>query len=82
MPEGYELTDTSANGTVTTLTNSYEPEETEATVKKVWNDANNQDGKRPAELKVTLSNGTEVTLNEANGWSATVDQLQKYEAGT
>ena len=33
-------------------------------MKKVWNDANNQDGKRPAALKVTLSNGTEVTLNE------------------
>ena len=45
-------------------------EETEATVKKVWNDSENQDGKRPAELKVTLSNGTEVTLNEANGWTA------------
>ena len=66
LPEGYELTDTSKNGTITTLTNSYTPEETEATVKKVWNDSNNQDGKRPESLTVTLSNGTEVTLNEGN----------------
>ncbi|MBR5231681.1 MAG: Cna B-type domain-containing protein, partial [Clostridia bacterium] len=82
MPEGYELTDTSKNGTVTTLTNSYAPEKTSATVKKVWDDANNQDGKRPAELKVTLSNGTEVALSAANGWTATVENLPKYANGT
>ncbi len=79
LPEGYELTDTSVDGTITTLTNSYTPELTEATVKKVWDGANNQDGKRPTELKVTLSNGTEVTLNKANEWTATVDNLPKYE---
>ncbi|MBR5302662.1 MAG: Cna B-type domain-containing protein, partial [Clostridia bacterium] len=81
MPEGYELTETSVNGTITTLTNSYEPETTQATIKKVWDDADNQDGKRPAELKVTLSNGTEVTLNAANSWEATVTDLPKYENG-
>ena len=81
MPEGYELTDTSVNGTITTLTNSYDTENTVATVKKVWNDKNNQDGIRPNELKVTLSNGTEVTLNEGNGWSATVEDLPKYANG-
>ena len=81
MPEGYALTGTSVEGTVTTLTNSYEPEVTTATVKKVWNDANNQDGKRPAELNVTLSNGTEVTLNAANNWTATVENLPVYANG-
>ncbi len=81
LPEGYKLSNTSVNGTVTTLTNSYTPEETKATVKKVWNDADNQDGIRPASLKVTLSNGTEVTLNEANGWTATVEGLPKFAAG-
>ncbi|MBR6524712.1 MAG: Cna B-type domain-containing protein, partial [Clostridia bacterium] len=81
LPEGYELTDTAKEGTITTLTNSYEPETTSATVKKVWKDAENQDGKRPAELKVTLSDGTEVTLNEANNWAATVNELPKYAAG-
>ena len=47
----------------------------------MWNDANNQDGKRPTALKVTLSNGTEVTLNEANGWTAKVENLPKYANG-
>ncbi len=81
MPQGYTLTDTSVNGTVTTLTNTYTTETTEATVKKVWNDSNNQDGKRPASLVVTLSNGATVTLNEANGWTDTVTGLPKYENG-
>ena len=81
LPEGYSLTSNETEGTVTTLTNSHTPAETEATVKKVWDDADNQDGKRPTELKVTLSNGTEVTLNEANGWSATVENLPKYKDG-
>ena len=81
MPEGYSLTDTSVDGTITTLTNSYTPEETEATVKKVWKDSNNQDGKRPESLTVTLSNGETVTLNAANGWEATVDNLPKYANG-
>ena len=81
LPEGYELTGTSTNGTITTITNTHIPEVTEATVKKVWNDANNQDGKRPESLEVTLSNGTKVTLNEKNGWTATVENLPKYKDG-
>ena len=78
---GYELTDVSVEGNVTTLTNTHTPETTEATVVKVWADADNQDGKRPEELKVTLSNGTEVILSDANEWTATVTDLPKYVAG-
>ena len=81
LPEGYTLTGTSVEGTVPTLTNSYTPEKTSATIKKVWNDANNQDGKRPESLTVTLSDGTEVTLNEGNNWTATVTDLPKYADG-
>ena len=55
---------------------------TEATVKKVWDDANNQDGKRPASLTVQLSNGTSVTLNDANQWTATVKDRPKFVDGT
>ena len=87
LPEGYALTSadisTDANGKVTTtLVNTYKPEETSATVKKVWSDSNNQDGKRPASITATLSNGTSVTLNEANGWTATVENLPVYANGT
>ena len=81
LPKGYSLTETSVNGTVTTLTNTHEPELTEATVMKVWDDADNRDGKRPASLTVTLSNGTVVTLNEENGWTATIENLPKYADG-
>ncbi len=81
LPEGYTMTSNTTVGTVTTITNSHTPEETTATVKKVWNDAENQDGKRPESLAVTLSNGTVVTLNEENSWEATVENLPKYEGG-
>ena len=79
--EGYTLTGTSVDGTVTTLTNTHEPAVTEATVKKVWNDGNDQDGIRPASLAVTLSDGTEVTLSEENNWTATVTGLPVNAGG-
>ena len=80
MPEGYALTRAEVDGTVTTLTNSYKPETTRATVKKVWDDADDRDGKRPESLTVTLSNGQSVTLNEGNGWTATVEDLPAFDA--
>ena len=39
---------------MTTLTNTHIPETVNATVYKVWDDNNNQDGIRPLELTVTL----------------------------
>ena len=81
VPEGYRLSSNATDGTVTTLTNKHDVEKTKATVKKVWDDADNQDGIRPSELKVRLSSGQEVTLNDANGWSATVDDLPVYAGG-
>ena len=80
-PAGYTLVSNATEGTVTTLTNKHDVEKTKATVKKVWDDADNQDGIRPGELKVRLSSGQEVTLNDANGWSATVDDLPVYVGG-
>lgn len=61
--------------------NWHTPEETEATVVKVWDDANNQDGKRPVSLTVTLSDGQTVTLNDNNNWTATITGLPKYADG-
>ena len=81
VPEGYTLESNTTNGTVTTITNKHTPELTDVTVKKVWADSDNQDGKRPANLTVTLSNGTEVKLNEENGWTATIKDLPKYANG-
>ncbi len=69
----------------TTFTNILKAEMVRATVKKVWVDADNKDGKRPKTgVMMNLlrrESGSEgvytvidsVTLNEANGWTATLD---------
>lgn len=63
------------------MKDEYSTEVTSATVLKVWNDGENQDGIRPNSIEVTLSNGTTVTLSESNGWTATIDNLPMYEKG-
>ena len=82
MPEGYSLTDTAKDGTVTTLTNSYSTEETSVSVRKVWTDSDNQDGIRPESISVQLkadgkASGEPVVLNEANNWTYTWTKLAK-----
>ena len=69
------------------ITNSYKPEETSVKVTKKWEDANDQDGKRPENIKVQLYGndkkvGDEVTLNEGNKWTHTWTKLPKNAAGT
>ena len=87
LPEGYELTDNSKNGTVTTLTNTYVPETTSISVTKTWDDADNQDGKRPESIIVNLlANGEivasqTVKADEAGNWTYTFKDLPKYANG-
>ena len=87
LPEGYELTDNSKNGTVTTLTNTYAPETTSITVTKTWDDADNQDGKCPESIIVNLlANGElvasqTVKADEAGNWTYTFKDLPKYANG-
>ena len=54
-------------------------------VKKVWNDNNDQDGKRPESITVKLlfngSEGTALTLSEENGWQGTFTGLDQYDDG-
>jgi len=69
-----------------TITNTHVPEETEVTVTKVWDDADDQDGLRPASISVQLyANGTAsgmaVTLSENNNWSYTWTELAKKAGG-
>ncbi len=60
-------------------------ESTEVSGSKIWDDNNNQDGKRPESIKVNLlSNGDLVeskTVTESDDWSYTFDNLPKYEDG-
>ena len=49
------------------ITNSYEPEKTEVSGRKTWNDNNNQDGIRPDSIEIQLYktvNGTKTTMGD------------------
>ncbi|WP_309302454.1 Cna B-type domain-containing protein, partial [Streptococcus zalophi] len=69
-----------------TITNSHIPTVTQVSGKKIWNDANNQDGKRPTEVVVNLladgqPTGQKVTVNEASNWEYQFTNLPEYKAG-
>ena len=68
------------------ITNSYEPEKTEVSGSKTWNDNNNQDGIRPDSIIVRLfADGTEVTsktVTANDNWSWSFENLDKYKDGT
>src|SRR5699024_9866041 len=62
------------------ITNSYTPEQTSINVVKAWDDANNQDGKRPNKITVKLlangeETGKEVVLKEDNNWQDDFTEL-------
>ena len=77
----------SAQGTgkVIVMYNKQKPEMIKVEGTKTWDDADNQDGKRPAQITVNLlKNGQKVaskTVTEADGWKWTFDNLDKYENG-
>ena len=69
-----------------TITNSYTPGKTQVPVKKVWNDADNQDGKRPSSVTVKLladgqDTGKTLELNKENNWSGSFTDLDVNKAG-
>lgn len=68
------------------ITNKRTPETTTVTVKKVWDDAQNQDGLRPSTIKVhLLANGTEVQALDLTGegdeWTHSFTDLPVYKDG-
>lgn len=77
---GYETSVTGYN-----VTNSYTPEKTSVSGSKTWNDADNQDGKRPGSITIHLyANGTKVdsqTVTAADNWAWTFTDLDKYVGG-
>ena len=78
LSEKYSLTNSETVETITTLTNSHTPEETEATVKVIWNLDAKEIKNPPEALTVALSDGQTVELNAENNWSATIEHLPKY----
>ena len=83
--EGYELTNTSVDGYVTTLTNTHKPEVINISVIKVWADDNNESGKRPNSITITLTaNDVEletITITESDEWKHEFNNLPVYENG-
>ena len=67
------------------ITNTYTPEVTSVSGTKTWEDADDQDGKRPTSIKVNLlANGVEVDeveVTEANNWTYEFTNLDKYSNG-
>ena len=68
-----------------TVTNTHVPVVTSVDVIKVWNDANNQDGLRPAAITVVLIADGDVVgtavLDASNGWNYTFENLPVYDDG-
>lgn len=71
------------SGKVVVMYNEQKPETVSVEGTKTWDDADNQDGKRPVQITVNLlKNGQKVdskTVTEADGWKWTFDNLDKYE---
>lgn len=82
-PDGYTVT---IDGTK--ITNSYKPQVMNLNVEKIWDDANNQDGKRPDSITVSLiKNGqatdTTITIKDdgQGNWRGTFKDLPVFENG-
>ncbi len=81
---GYEKEVTGYN-----LKNSHTPEVVNVQGTKTWNDANNQDGKRPEKIKVILnktvdgktSKVAEKEVTAKDNWNYEFNNLPKYENG-
>ena len=91
----YTVTESAIDGYTTTgspakdhgtITNTHETEKTSVKVTKVWDDADNQDGIRPASVSVQLkagdtAQGDPVTLDASNNWTYTWTELDKFAGG-
>ena len=68
------------------VTNRYTPGKTSVPVIKIWEDADNQDGKRPDSVVIKLladglDTGRTLELNQANHWAGSFADLDEYKDG-
>ncbi|MDE7250166.1 MAG: Cna B-type domain-containing protein, partial [Lachnospiraceae bacterium] len=65
--------------------NTHAPGKTSVNGSKTWNDNDDQDGKRPESIKINLYADGKLkeskVVTEADGWSWTFDNLDKYANG-
>ena len=87
LPDGYELTDNSTDGIVTTLTNTHTTAVTSLSGTKTWEDADNQDGKRPESIIINLfADGKQienktVKADALGNWAYSFTNLPKFANG-
>lgn len=74
---------TDDTGYILSITNTHAPETIRKTVTKTWDDGNDRDGIRPANIKIELygTDGTRRTqyLTKDNHWSYSFENLPKYQ---
>lgn len=70
------------------ITNTHTPQTIDINGKKIWNDSNNQDGKRPSSVTIQLYadgekvEGQTATISgEGNNWNYSFKNLPMYKAG-
>lgn len=85
VPEGYSLVSVESDGHAWTFTDRHGPATATVSIAKIWDDAADQDGLRPAELRLTLmADGVakgSATLSDATGWAASWEGLPAFDAG-
>ena len=86
VPKGYTQTVEATNPGQVVISNKHTPSKTKVQVTKKWEDANNQDGLRPATITVKLYKDGVATdqtleLSEANQWQGTFENLDEKAAG-
>lgn len=86
VPKGYTQTVEATNPGQVVISNTHTPSKTKVQVTKKWDDANNQDGLRPATITVRLYKDGVATdqtleLSEANQWQGTFENLDEKAAG-
>lgn len=62
-------------GNETVFTNTHKPELTSVSVRKIWDDNDNEEKIRPIQIVMKLSNGMIAVLNAKNNWTATISDL-------
>lgn len=85
VPSGYTSAITGDATSGFTITNTHTPETVDISGTKTWDDANDQDGKRPQTITVNLlANGQKVAekqVTEADGWAYSFTGMPKNKDG-
>ncbi|WP_311467990.1 Cna B-type domain-containing protein [uncultured Abiotrophia sp.] len=85
QPSGYTSTTSQVSPGNVLIVNQHTPATTEVKGQKTWDDANNQDGKRPESVTVQLYADGQVVASQvvtaANNWTYSFSNLPKFAKG-